>query len=399
MALTPGRAHHPVAARLALDGGVPVRTRPIRTTPGLSQADVDAATRVLSSGQLAGPDHPEVRRFESALAQSSGVAHAVALNSGTAAIHCILQAVGVRPGDEVIVPAVTFAAAATPVLSLGATPVIADVDKATYCIDPAAVDAATSHRTRAIVAVHLNGHPAPVDLLPAHVAIVGDACQAHGATLFGQPVGALGEAAAFSFWQDKIVTAAGEGGAVATGNPAIADAAILMRSHALRPIPGTPNSHHVSLGFNYRLTGVQAAVGRSQIERLPSLVEARRHNAQRLADLLSGTPGIVLPASREGATHVFWKFVIAIEADRYRVDRHGFVRALVAEGIAAAARYPIPLTRQPVMEERARTLPCPVSDALADRLITLPLPATLADSDDVVDVAEALTKVATAMRR
>ncbi len=296
-----------------------------------------------------------------------------------------------------IVPAVTFVATATPVLMLGATPVIADVDDATHCIDPAAVDAATSRRTRAIVAVHLNGHPAPVDLLPSHLTIVGDACQAHGAMLFGQPVGALGEATAFSFWQDKIITAAGEGGALVTENPAVADATILMRSHAMQRIPGTPNSHHVSLGFNYRLTGVQAAVGCSQLARLPSLVEARRHNAQKLADLLAGIPGLVPPASREGARHVFWKFVIAIETDQFRVDRDGIVRALVAEGIAAAPRYPIPLTRQPVLQERARILPCPVSDALAERLIVLPLPATMADSDDVADVAEAVAKVVTAM--
>lgn len=385
--------------RLALEGGTPVRTKPIRTAANLTDGDINAALEVLRSGSLAGPAHPEVRRFESLLAGSSGTVHAVTMNSGTAAIHCVLRALGVGPGDEVIVPAHTFIATATPVLMTGATPVVVDVDESTYCMDPAAVTAAVTSHTRAVVAVHLNGHPAPVDLLPQEIPVVSDACQAHGAMLAGRPVGALGRASAFSFWQDKIITSAGEGGAVLTDDDDIAEAVSLMRSHCQAPIPGTADSHHVDLGFNYRLTGVQAAVGRSQLERLPAIVDARRRYAARLSTLLADTPGVTPPATRDGATHVFWKYVVALDEGRFRVTQREFIRALAAEGIPAAPRYPIPLTRQPVMVQNARLTPCPVADSLSERLITLPLPAAEGCADDVEDIAEGVVKVAAAFRR
>lgn len=387
------------AGRLAVEGGTPVRTRPIRTRTEPTPEDIAAATRVLSSGQLSGPDHAEVKRFESLLAQSSGVAHAVAVNSGTAAIHCILLALGVGPGDEVIVPAHTFIATATPILMVGATPVVVDVTPDSYCIDPAAVDAAVTGRTKAIVAVHINGHPAPVDLLPSHLPIISDACQAHGATLFDTPVGALGVASAFSFWQDKLITAAGEGGAVVTADPDIAGSVRLVRSHAQQQIPGTANSQHISLGFNYRLTAVQAAMGHSQLARLPAIVDARCRNAERLSDLLAGAPGVTPPASRAGATHVYWKFVVALEPDRFRAPLHDVIRLLAAEGIPATPRYPIPLSRQPVMRNSARIAPCPVAESLVERLLVLPLPATDAAAGDVDDIANAVAKVATALMR
>jgi perosamine synthetase len=385
-----------VAEPLAVDGGLAVRSRPIRSATALTDEDIAAATTVLASGVLAGPEHPEVRRFESLLAESCGVAHAVAVNSGTAAIHCILLALGVGPGDEVIVPAHTFIATATPVLMAGATPVVVDVDDRTHCIDPAAVDAATSARTKAVVAVHINGHPAPVDQLPAGIPVVSDACQAHGARLFGTSVGALGAAAAFSFWQDKLVTAGGEGGAVVTDDAAVAETVRLVRSHAQQQIPGTPNAHHVSLGYNYRLTGAQAAIGHSQLSRLPGILQARRHNAGLLAGLLADVAGITLPVTRAGASHVYWRFVIALDPGAFRVGLGDIVRALRAEGIAAAPRYPIPLSMQPVMIGEARITPCPVAESLSDRLIMLPLPATVDDAEDVEDVATAVRKVVAA---
>jgi perosamine synthetase len=362
----------------------------------LTDADVAAAVAVLRTGDLGGPDHPEVGRFEALLAEQSRVAHAVAVNSGTAAIHCILRAANIGPGDEVIVPAHTFIATATPVLMVGATPVVVDVEEDTYCIDPVAVRAAVSERTRAVIAVHLNGHPAAADELPNDLPLISDACQAHGATWRGIPVGALGIAAAFSFWQDKLITAAGEGGAVLTSDTRLAGMVRLLRSHAQQRIDGGPDSHHIDLGYNYRLTGVQAAVGRSQLSRLPDLVEDRRTRALRLAALLADVPGLRPPVTRSGAGHVFWRFVVALDTERFRAGRDGLRAALAAEGVACAPRYPVPLTRQPVLSSTARFTPCPVTESLADRLLTLPLPSTM---EGVDQLAAAVRRACTAERR
>ncbi|WP_214414758.1 DegT/DnrJ/EryC1/StrS family aminotransferase [Sphaerisporangium fuscum] len=363
----------------------------------LAKADIEAAVRVLRSGQLGGPDHPEVRRFESALAQQSGVPHAVAVGSGTAAIHCALIALGIGPGDEVIVPAHTFIATATPVLMTGATPVVVDIDDSTYCIDPPAVHSAVSSRTRAIIAVHINGHPALVDQLPQDVPLISDACQAHGARLFGQHVGAMGVASAFSFWQDKLITAAGEGGAVLTSDDSIADRIRLIRSHAMEQIPSSPDFHHVTLGYNYRLTGVQAAVGHSQLSRLEDSVRERRARALRLAELLTEVPGIKPPIEREGAQHAFWKFVVEVEAERFEGGRAGLMMALAEFGVRTAPRYPVPLTRQPVLGGgNARLMSCPRAESLADRLLTIPLPAEAGTIDGLADLVK---KAADAQRR
>jgi perosamine synthetase len=349
--------------------------------PLLTEDDVAAAVSVLRSGRLGGPDHPEVRRFEELLASQSGVVHAVAVNSGTAALHCILQAMRIGPGDEVIVPAHTFIATATSVLMTGATPVVVDVDQETYCIAPESAARAVTSRTRAIVAVHLNGHPAPTDELPAGIPVISDACQAHGATLHGTPVGALGTAAAFSFWQDKLVTSCGEGGAILTDDDDIAAGVRLLRNHGQQLIGDGPNSHHVELGYNYRITGVQAAVGSSQLGRLAALIANRQQRAEQLCALLADLPGIVTPVSRPGAGHVYWRFVLAVQDGALRDGRAGLLRALAADGVAAAPRYPIPLTRQPVLSERARLYACPVAESLAERLLMLSLPATCADTD------------------
>jgi perosamine synthetase len=364
--------------------------------PALTDEEIGAAVDVLCSGKLGGPDHPEVAAFERALAADSAVRHAVAVNSGTAALHCILAGLRVGPGEEVIVPAHTFIATATPVLMTGATPVVADVDPVTYCLDPAAVAAARTARTRAVVAVHLNGHPAPVDQLPADLAVISDACQAHGAELFGRPVGGLGVAAAFSFWQDKLVTTAGEGGAALTDDDELAATMRLIRSHGQQPIGAGPDSHHVLLGYNYRLTAVQAVVGRSQLRRLPRSLPGRRLRAARLTGALADLPGLTTPAVRPGAAPVFWKYVLRLEPGAFDGDRAGLLRALAAEGVPAAPRYPVPLTRQPVLAGTARMEPTPVADALADELFTIPLPPTMAG---VTELADRVRRAATAQRR
>lgn len=359
--------------------------------PHLADDDIEAAVRVLTSGRLGGPDHPEVAGFEAALARWSRVRHAVAVNSGTAALHCALRAMGIGPGDEVIVPAHTFIATATSVLMAGATPVVVDVDPDTFCIDPDAVAAAAGIRTKAVIAVHLNGHPAPIDRLPTGLPVISDACQAHGASLNGKPVGALGAVAALSFWQDKLLTAGGEGGAVLTADDELADRVKLLRSHGQQLIGDGPHSHHVLLGFNYRLTAVQAAIAHAQLSRIDALLANRQARALQLSALLTEAPGLAVPTVRPGAGHVYWRYVLRLTAGR---DRAELLRALSAEGVSAAPRYPIPLTRQPVLADSARILPCPVAEDLADLLIMLTPPATV---EAVEELAKAIHRAASAV--
>lgn len=384
---------------LAIEGGPPVRSAPLATNTVVTADDVAAATSVLESGHLGGTDHPAVRAFEVALASSAGVAHARAVSSGTAAIHSILLALGVGDGDEVIVPAHTFVASATPALMARATPVVVDVDDETYCIDPAAVDRYRTERTKAVVAVHVNGHPAPVDHLPSDLAVISDACQAHGATLSGRPVAGLGTAGAFSFWENKLVTTGGEGGAVVTDDAGLAGAVDLIRSHAMAPNPDTGNFEHVSLGFNYRLTAVQAAIGLSQLSRLPDVLSRRRAQAERLASLLAGLPELTLPVTRRDAVHAYWKFVVRFDPEQLAADRGRLIAALVAEGIPAAPRYPVPLNRQPVLLAAGPQPACPTAERLAGELVTLPLSTGPDAEHDTEDVAEAVHKVVAAHRR
>src|SRR3990172_1025575 len=207
--------------QLAIDGGPKVRERPYPPWPVLGDEDVEAVAEVLRSGRLTQLTGGAVAAFEEAFAAWHGVKHCVATNNGTTAIHTALAALGVGTGDEVIVPAHTFIASATPVLHQRATPVFADVDERTYCISPESVAERITPRTKAIIAVHLNGHPADIGALlalaePRGIAVIEDAAQAHGALYKGRKAGTIGRAGCFSFWEDKIMTTGGEGGAVIT---------------------------------------------------------------------------------------------------------------------------------------------------------------------------------------
>src|SRR3990172_2473515 len=217
-----------MAEALAIDGGPKVRTRPFPPWPALGDEDVSAVADVLRSGALTQLSGGAVAAFEEAFAAWNGVPHCVATSSGTTAIHTALAALDIGPGDEVIVPAHTFIASATPVLHQRAVPVFADVDPGTYCLSPENLAERVTSRTKAIVAVHLNGHPADLEALlalaePRGIALIEDCAQAHGALFNGRKVGTIGRVGCFSFWEDKIMTTGGEGGAVLAGGAALAE--------------------------------------------------------------------------------------------------------------------------------------------------------------------------------
>ena len=382
---------------LAINGGPKVRERPYPPWPVLGDDDVAAVTDVLRSGKLTQLTGHHVAAFEEAFASWQGVRHCVATSSGTTAIHTVLVALGVGPGAEVIVPAHTFIASAMPVLHQRARPVFADVDARTFCISPESVAERITERTKAIIAVHLNGHPADLDALltlakPQGIAVIEDAAQAHGALYKGQKVGRIGLAGCFSFWEDKIVTTGGEGGCAITNDDELAERMRRIRHHGERPVEGERSYYHAELGYNYRMSSMQAATGLIQLGRLEAYLEARRRNAAFLTDRLGESVAVETPFVADECVHSYYKYICRLRPEvGTAIDL--FVDALAAEGIPVSRRYPTPLPQQPVFRDAGYgKQPCPVAERLSGELFTLLVHPTVT-LDDLGDVATAIRKV------
>jgi dTDP-4-amino-4,6-dideoxygalactose transaminase len=393
-------------AVLAVRGGTPVRKRPFPAWPRSDGKERRAIARVCASGCW-GTLGPEVARFEESFARYLGVTRVLAVSSGTAALEIILRALDIGPGDEVIVPPWTFIATASAVLMVGATPVFADIERATNCLDPASVEAAVTARTKAVIPVHLAGHPADMDGI-AEVArrrglfVVEDCAQAHGAAWRGRKVGSLGTAAAFSFQNSKNM-AAGEGGAIAADDPALAEKCWSIH-HIGRLREGEWYEHHVLAG-NYRMTEWQAAVLVPQLARLDGLNGLRHRNAELLSKMLGGIPGIgVFTQDPRCTCHAHHLFLLRWEADSFGgVSKKAFAAALAAEGIPAAPGY-LPLHRQWVFDHpRVRQILCrdiryaeaslPVTEEAAAHTLWLTQNVLLGAERDLRDVRDAILKV------
>jgi perosamine synthetase len=392
--------------KLALHGGPPVRTTPFPPWPTLGEEDVTAVAEALRSGHLTQLTGGAVAAFEEAFAAWHGVRHCVATSSGTAAIHTTLAVLDIGPGDEVIVPAHTFIASATPVLHQRAVPVFADVNPQTYCLSPESVAERVTAKTKAIVAVHLNGHPADLDALlalgqPRGIAVIEDAAQAHGALYKRRKVGTIGRLGCFSFWEDKIMTTGGEGGAVITNDDALAERMRRIRHHGEGPVEGAQTGgrpperayYHVELGYNYRMTSMAAATGLVQLRRLDGCLEARRRNAAYLSERLGELEALETPYVAPYAVHSYYKYICRLRPGALGVGIEEFVRAVAAEGVPISRRYPTPLPKQPVFRDAGYSgLPCPVAERLAEELFTLLVHPTLTTSD-LDDVVRAIGKV------
>lgn len=403
--------------QLAIDGGPKVRERPYPPWPVLGEEDVEAVAEVLRSGKLTQLTGGAVAAFEEAFAtwhaqtgaRPGGVQHCVATSSGTTAIHTALAALDIGPGDEVIVPAHTFIASATPVLHQRATPVFADIDERTYCISPESVAERITERTKAIIAVHLNGHPSDMGALLAlaearGIAVIEDAAQAHGALYEGRKVGTIGRVGCFSFWEDKIMTTGGEGGAVITDDDALAERMRRIRHHGEGPLQGERAYFHLELGYNYRMTSMQAATGLVQLGKLDGYLEARRRNAAYLSERLGEIEGVEAPFVAKHAVHSYYKYIARLrpetgidpsarspDGERLRTGITGFVQAVAAEGVPISRRYPTPLTRQPVFRGLEAGA-CPTAERLAGELFTLLVHPTV-ETADLDDVVAAIRKV------
>ena len=366
----------------ALLGGVPRVAAGMATRwPMLTPADEAALRRVLERGVLSGLAAPEMLALQAEWAALVGVRHCLATNSGTAALHIALAAAPVSPGDEVIVPALSFIATAQAVLHQGATPVFADVEDDTYTIDPKHVASLLTARTRAIVAVHLHGLPADMDALsnvaPEGVVLIEDAAQAHGATYHGRPVGALGAMAAFSLNSTKNLPA-GEGGLFVTDSAVLRERAARVRFDGLDPDPGydparpldaEADSLSTDRGWMYLPGELTSAMARAQLPRLAATTARSQRNAARLSARLVALPGLAPPLVPSDRTHVFHKYRVRLDPAPLGLDlsppalRDLVLKALRAEGVEAGLWQTAPLPSHPLF---ARREPFPVSAAALD---------------------------------
>ncbi|MFN7982295.1 MAG: DegT/DnrJ/EryC1/StrS family aminotransferase [Vicinamibacterales bacterium] len=339
--------------------------------PREDAADVRAAIeRVVSSGwYVLGP---EVSAFETEFAEACGAAHAVGVGTGTDAIALILRALGIGPGDEVITTPLSAAYTALAVMMAGARPVFADIDPERLTIDPAAVEAAVTSRTRAILPVHLYGQAADMSALQRiaerhNLALVEDACQAHLSTSQGRPVGTIGVAGAFSFYPTKNLGALGDGGAIVTG-----DGALAARLRRLRNGGQTNRYHHQEPGLNSRLDEMQAAILRARLPYLRAWTNRRKTAAASYRTALAGAP-VHVPREFD-AGHVYHLFVVRT-SHRARLQQH-----LTADGIETLVHYPVPIPRQPALSTESPA-DCPVAARACDEILSLPLHPGLTDQD------------------
>jgi dTDP-4-amino-4,6-dideoxygalactose transaminase len=331
---------------------------------------------------------PEVEAFESEFASYLGAGHCVGVANGTDAIAIALRALGVGPGDEVVVPSVTFFATVEPVVTIGATPVFCDVDERTWCMTAATAEPAITERTRALLPVHLFGNPAPVTELvelarPRGIKVLEDAAQAHGAALDGRMAGALGDAATFSFFPSKNLGGFGDGGAVVTDDPGVEAFARRLRFH------GSEDKRlHTEAGYNSRLDEIQAASLRILLRHLPEWTAARRRTAQAYRD--AGLEDLVsLQAETAGGESAWHLLVVATpERDRLR-------QTLNETGIGAHPYYETPLYRQPAVERWAPRGPLANTERICAEMLALPM-GTALDPDAPTQVVEAVRDCLTA---
>ena len=406
--MTPASAS---AAGLALLGGAPLRSDPFPSWPVFDVEDEAAVLEVLRSGRWFLGDR--VAEIERRFPDFHQAGHGVAVSSGTAALQVALEAAGVRLGDEVIVPSYTFVATASSVALVGAVPVFVDIDPRTWCIDPAAVEAAITERTRAVIAVHFAGHPADLDALgrlcrSRGVRLIEDAAQAHCAEWRDRRVGAIGDLGTFSFQASKNLNA-GEGGFILSDDEELAEAAWSIHNCG-RTRTGAWYEHAL-VGGNYRMTEIQAALLLSQLRNLEDQTRLRSRNGALLAGRLSEIEGIrPLDVDARVSRHAYHLFVFRYDPSAFAgVPRARFLEALAAEGIPCASGYR-PLYREPAFQARFRDYPldspafggrpdytavnCPVTERIcADEAVWLTQNLLLGSEEDTAGIAEAVAKV------
>lgn len=407
---------------LAIFGGKPVRNRPFPAYPVLGKEEEKAVVNVIKSGRLSTfaasrgkffLGGAKIQEFEKMFADYHNVKYAICVNSATAGLHVALAACGIGPGDEVIVPPYTFTATATSVLMHNAIPVFADIELSTYCIDPEDIEKKITRFTKAIVPVHLLGHPAEMEKImnlarKYKLKVIEDNAQSPGARYKNKLTGTIGDMGVFSFQETKNL-AIGEGGMIITNNKELAERSRMLRNHGEAVIEGQSRNYLSNIvGWNYRMTEVEAAIGIEQLRKFDALTNKRIKLAQYLRKGLTGMLGINISAVKPYVSHVF--HVVALEYDEniVGVNRATFVKALIKEGIPVTMGYPRPLYENPIFKNKVgygiKGCPfkcafykgkveykkglCPITENLCNKkaiwIFVARPPATLEDMDDII---------------
>jgi perosamine synthetase len=344
--------------------------------PVLGQEELDLLEDCIRTGWISSLGK-HIPLFERSFARFCGAAHAATTSNGTAALHLALMALGVGKGDEVIMPTLTFVATANSIAYIGAKIVLVDVSEDTWTIDPEQVRAAITPRTKAVVAVHLYGHPCDMDRIleitkGRGISVIEDAAEAHGSEYRGRRVGALADVGCFSFYGNKVITT-GEGGMVVTNNAELDQRVRFLRDHSMDT---QRRYYHPEVGYNYRMTNMQAAVGRAQMRRISRLVSAKRRVAKMYSRRLAHVEGIVAPPEMAWARSVHWLYTIMVDPS-FGVSAEELARRLAATGIDTRRVF-IPMHLLPMYATRARF---PISEKVSQNGLSLPSSPTLTEGD------------------
>lgn len=342
--------------------------------PVIGELEIECVTDAIRSGWVSSIG-PYIEKFESAFGQYIGVKHAIAVSNGTVALHLALHALGIGPGDEVIIPDLTFASTAHAVLQTGASPVLVDVERDTWCMDPRAVERALSAKTRAIMPVHLFGHPADMAAISKiavarKLFVIEDAAEAHGAEVKGRRVGSLSNVGAFSFYGNKVITT-GEGGMLTTNDDELASRLRFLKDHGMSK---ERRYFHTELAFNYRLTNLQAALGYAQMTQIEDFIQKKRQMFEWYREGLSGIDGLKLNVERPGYRNIFWMVGLIID-DALAITRDALSVELRKAAIDTRPFF-VPMSQLPHLAELrqvgAAVDQCPISRDLSHSGLSLP---------------------------
>jgi perosamine synthetase len=342
--------------------------------PVIGDFEIECVTDAIRSGWVSSIG-PYIEKFETGFARYIGVQHEIAVSNGTTSLHLALHALGIGPGDEVIIPDLTFAATAHAVIQTGATPVLVDVESDTWCMDPRAVERAISQKTRAVMPVHLFGHPADMNAINAiasqhNLLVIEDAAEAHGAEVNGHKVGSLGRVGAFSFYGNKVITS-GEGGMLTTDDDELAARLRFLKDHGMS---SDRRYFHTELAFNYRMTNLQAALGFAQLSQIEMFIEKKRQILGWYRDGLSKFEGLALNVQRGGYRNIFWMISVVLD-EHISSSRDEICTRLRSLGIDTRPFF-VPMSELPHLAELRRigvvADECPVSARLSRRGFSLP---------------------------
>lgn len=352
------------------------------SVPYLGTREIQYVTEALQEREISGNHGKFLPQFERKFAEYCGCAYGIATSSGTTALHLALASVGIGPAHEVLVSALTNMATFFAVLYQGATPIPVDVEEDTWNLNPALLEKLVTSKTRAILVVHLYGHP--VDMDPVlefarrhHLLVIEDAAQAHGALYKGSKAGSLGQVGCFSFYANKIITT-GEGGMITTSDPSVAARARSLGSLAYGV---TQRFMHADVGFNYRMTNLQASLGCAQLERINELIENKRRVARLYTKQLSGWPELQLPVEKPYARNVFWMYHVVLRGFS-RDERDAVIRDLSERGIETRPAF-IPYNLQEIFLQKniTRSDACPVANRIAASGLYLPSSPSLTENE------------------